>query len=85
MDSNRICYLCEVYKEASDPRLKEQIKLLISRLPKNERVEEGELASRLDTCSLCENLADNNTCRACGCFIELRAAKTGTHCPHKKW
>ena len=31
-------------------------------------------------CRRCENL-DNGTCMACGCYVEMRAARLDMHCP----
>lgn len=39
---------------------------------------------RLAVCTGCELLADG-LCRACGCFVEMRAALTKNKCPYKKW
>lgn len=39
---------------------------------------------RLEVCTGCELLADG-LCRACGCFVEMRAALTKNKCPYKKW
>ncbi len=82
--SSGFCYLCEIYKEAADPELAGRIKMLVSGLPQKERAQDSLYAKRLDTCALCEKLLDN-TCRSCGCYIELRAAKKDSHCPDKKW
>ncbi len=36
---------------------------------------------RLSECSSCEKLLEG-MCAVCGCFVELRAAKTGSYCPN---
>lgn len=39
---------------------------------------------RLGTCKSCDLLADA-MCRACGCFVELRAVIAGNRCPYDRW
>ncbi|MCM1175820.1 MAG: DUF6171 family protein [Blautia sp.] len=39
---------------------------------------------RLDCCRNCDLLLDG-MCRACGCFVELRAALRKNACPYDKW
>lgn len=39
---------------------------------------------RLEICKDCDLLADG-MCRACGCFVELRAAIGKNSCPYDKW
>lgn len=40
--------------------------------------------SRLTICKECDYLADG-MCRACGCYVELRAAIRTNSCSYKKW
>lgn len=39
---------------------------------------------RLAVCQQCERLTDG-MCRACGCFVELRAAIASNRCPYEGW
>lgn len=39
---------------------------------------------RLELCQQCDLLLDG-LCRACGCFVEMRAAIIKNKCPYKKW
>lgn len=39
---------------------------------------------RLSLCKECDLLLDG-MCRACGCFVELRAAIRKNSCPYEKW
>ncbi len=80
----RICHLCEIYKQSLDPKINDQIKLLIDGIDSKEKTSDEIYAGRLDICAGCEKLI-KSTCRACGCFVELRAAKKDSHCPDKKW
>lgn len=47
-------------------------------------LEEEKVKKRLDVCLSCPFL-NGNRCRACGCFIELKAALASEDCPKKKW
>lgn len=53
-------------------------------IPKRDLAEEGEYGRRMALCEGCEEFLAA-TCRACGCYAELRAMKKATHCPKKKW
>ena len=83
-EDNRFCHLCEIYKESSNPKLNDRIRLLVDGIDRKEKTPDELYARRLDICASCEKLA-GNTCLACGCFVELRAAKKGSVCPYRKW
>lgn len=53
-------------------------------IPLRDRAEQAEQKRRIALCEDCEFL-NAATCRACGCYVELRAIKKATHCPKKKW
>ena len=53
-------------------------------IPQRDRAEDAEYTRRMEICQQCE-LFLAATCRACGCYAELRAMKKATHCPKKKW
>ena len=40
---------------------------------------------RVKICQKCENLNNWNTCKACGCWIPLKARLWFTKCPIDKW
>ncbi len=40
--------------------------------------------TRLGVCKECDLLADA-MCRACGCYVEMRAAIEENACPYDKW
>lgn len=62
-----------------------RINALIERLPKSEKVTDGEYKRRLDICRECDYLSEA-TCLQCGCYVELRAIKQDAKCPYKnKW
>lgn len=39
---------------------------------------------RLMVCKSCDLLNDG-LCRACGCYVEMRAALKKNNCPYEKW
>ncbi len=48
------------------------------------KVEEPLYEERLSLCRKCDLLADG-MCRACGCYVELRAVMKKNSCPYEKW
>ena len=51
----------------------------------DERKAPSELyEERLKICTDCDYLADG-MCRACGCYVELRAAIKTNSCSYRKW
>lgn len=61
----------------------ENIAQYIKKVPEDMRVPDEEYQRRLDLCRRCEELA-NGICAKCGCFVELRALKIRSRCPHEK-
>ena len=55
-------------------------------LGKSEQAPDALYESRLAICRACPNLLAA-TCRKCGCYVEIRAARKDAHCPltHRKW
>lgn len=51
-----------------------------STMPQKKRTPDNEFEARLATCRECDSL-ENGTCRQCGCFVEIRAARIDMHCP----
>ncbi len=76
------CKKCFLGVEAES--YQELIEKALSHIPARDRTPEAEHARRVALCEECEYF-NTATCRACGCYVELRAAKRGTHCPYKKW
>ena len=79
----RRCRRCllEEFDEAEYIRV---LKEHIEATPKRDRTPEGIYAKRLEACKGCEFL-EAGTCRACGCYVELRAASRRGRCPYQKW
>jgi len=57
---------------------------LIDNISETVKTPKEEYERRLSKCTECERLADG-MCRACGCYVELRAAKTSNKCPYELW
>ena len=77
-----ICKKCFIGVQADEySRMIEKCKAAI---PERDRCKDQEFARRIALCEQCEFFTAA-TCRACGCYVELRAIKSGTHCPKKKW
>jgi hypothetical protein len=67
-----------------DEQLNVKIQDLLALISPDEKAGAGIYAQRLDTCLSCDCLV-SGTCIKCGCFIELRAARSNQSCPAKKW
>ena len=77
----RICKHC-LLKELTDSDYFQSVYHYISQLPQEQKTEELEYHHRLQHCQECDELI-NGMCSACGCFVEVRAAKKNQHCPGK--
>lgn len=62
----------------------EQLKVYIESIPEEIKTPPVEYSRRLNLCYICGNL-NGGICSACGCFVEMRAAKEMMYCPYKKW
>lgn len=57
---------------------------LIENLPEDIKASHEAYEARLSACVECDRLIDG-MCSACGCYVELRAAKESGSCPYSKW
>ena len=74
------CLLSEMTKEAYYQNLQDYLEEL-----EPERKSSQELyEKRLERCKECEKLI-NGLCRACGCYVEMRAAISENKCPCQYW
>ena len=62
----------------------ETLKELIENIPEDVKTPASVYEERLNICTGCERLYDG-MCRACGCYVELRAARAANACPYEKW
>ena len=86
MLSKPFCHRCLLAAMPSQAALASSIRELIDLLPPDARAPETLRRGRLDACSACDRLIDG-TCALCGCYVELRAAKSAQRCPDlpPKW
>ena len=54
---------------------------LVDALPEDKRCCSEEYGRRLGICRVCSQLS-GGVCMQCGCYVELRAAKKSSVCPH---
>lgn len=82
MTGRNPCLRC-LLQAADENQLFEMIQQRIAALPPSQKADPGEYARRLSLCGGCDELI-SGTCRKCGCYVELRAAKRSASCPHEK-
>ena len=80
--SQLLCRKCLIGVQAE--QYADMIQKCTAAIPQRDRAGEAEFARRIALCEACE-FFHAATCRACGCYVELRALKAATHCPKKKW
>ena len=49
-------------------------------MPRRVRTPDAEYTARLEHCRTCPS-HNAGTCMQCGCYVEMRAARTDMHCP----
>lgn len=74
------CLLREMDKEAYMDNLYDYIR----RLDEEIKADQALYEERLSVCKACDYLEDG-MCRACGCFVELRAVMRKNVCSYGKW
>lgn len=79
----RICRKC-LTADMNQDEYFANLHAYISNLDEDIKVESVIYEQRLSICKDCDLLADG-MCRACGCFVELRAAIWKNCCPYDKW
>ena len=75
------CFRC-LLQQADESQLLELIQQRIAALPAAQKAAPEEYSRRLALCGACNELV-SGTCRKCGCYVELRAAKRSAVCPHE--
>ena len=62
------------------------IKALWKYILYGERVSVETYAKRIDECSYCECLNEDNwTCKKCGCYVKKKARWSTEKCPEDRW
>ncbi len=79
----RACRRCLLY-EMSESADYQNLYAYIEGLEEEIRAPEPLYQSRLNRCRECSLLL-SGMCRACGCFVELRAAIAANRCPYDNW
>lgn len=82
-ETGRICRKC-LLRDMDKDAYFENLYGYIASLDEDIRASERTYEERLSCCRECERLADG-MCRACGCFVELRAAMAKQRCPYDIW
>jgi hypothetical protein len=80
----RICLKCLPKQENEEENYFSSLRTYIENLDSQSKVSESDYALRLSLCGQCEKLTEG-MCRACGCFVELRAVLRKNACPHEHW
>lgn len=82
-DKRRVCRRCLTRDMDKDVYF-ENLHTYIRNLEENLKVDETLYEERLSRCKECDLLMDG-MCRACGCYVELRAVMKKNSCPYDKW
>ena len=77
------CRLC-LLRDINPAEYEARVKRLINLLSPAEKIPADAYEARLLVCTTCSYLKDA-FCGACGCMVELRAAKKTEKCPYGKW
>lgn len=78
------CKRCLIREMAGQEQLYETIKRYVEDIDPQERTGPELYEERLSTCKACEYVLEG-MCRACGCYVELRAATADQECPYGHW
>ena len=82
-DTKRYCRKC-LTRDMDQKAYFENLHTYIRNLDEELKVEEPLYEERLSWCKECDLLADG-MCRACGCYVELRAVMKKNCCPYGRW
>jgi tRNA(Ile)-lysidine synthase TilS/MesJ len=82
-ESRRPCLRC-LLSEIDEEAYRKNILRVTELMKASEKASDQVKERRLAACRVCDYL-ESGTCRACGCYVELRAALKGGRCPYKKW
>jgi hypothetical protein len=82
-DKKRHCLKC-LLREMDKDAYMENLYSYIERLDEDIKTDKALYDERLAICKDCNYLSDG-MCRACGCFVELRAAISNNCCSYDKW
>ncbi|GHU39212.1 hypothetical protein FACS1894105_13850 [Clostridia bacterium] len=77
------CIRCRPQNE-SEEEYRKRLADYMRSIPDEIKTKQDEYERRLIICRDCDELM-NGTCRLCGCYVEMRAAKEAQYCPDNKW
>ncbi|MDD4849760.1 MAG: DUF6171 family protein [Gemmiger sp.] len=80
----RRCRQCLLREMTNENDYYESVKRYRATLPPKKRTPDEIYEARLARCKSCSAL-ENGTCRECGCYVEMRAARQDIHCPVERW
>ena len=81
--TRRVCRRC-LTSEMDEKEYFEHLHAYIDSLDEEIKADRPLYQKRLAVCKGCDLLADG-MCRACGCYVALRAAVRKNACPYEKW
>ena len=81
--NKRICRKC-LTADMDEKKYFENLHAYIDNLDEELKVDRPLYEMRLTVGKECDLLADA-MCRACGCYVELRAVMRKNSCPYEKW
>lgn len=80
---NRVCRKCLLWEDMPE-NMTDYLENHMNAIPENARTAPALLDERLRVCDSCNMLLEG-ICRACGCYVYLRASVKNQHCPYQKW
>ena len=81
--NNKHCLKC-LLREMDENAFFENLHTYIKNLDEDIKATQEVYEERLKICKECDYL-EQGMCKACGCFVELRAAIAGNVCSYSKW
>lgn len=82
-EPKRYCRKC-LLRETDQKQYFDNLYDYIARLDEDVKASDEVYEERLQTCKECDYL-EQGMCRACGCFVELRAVIKNNRCSYNKW
>lgn len=79
-DQSKRCRRCLLREMTGQNDYYESVKRYRATMPAAKRTPDADYERRLAACKECRHL-ENGTCMQCGCYVEMRAARTDMHCP----
>lgn len=84
MEGQRVCKRCLTRDMTDQAAYFQNMYDHIANLDETVKINQPLYEKRLMVCKNCDLLNDG-MCRACGCYVELRAAMKKNSCPYNKW